>query len=489
MLKGFLALFSGNLISKALGLVREILLAWAFGLTATAAAIRIAMAALFIPINLLTQDLLAAGFLPIYNEYAKQDKKLANAYFGYFFICIIALSVFIVITLLPFAAPWVNLLATGFSDEAKTLTTHLFQIFLLSTPFILGVSALSYRALAANYYFIQAMRPSFQNIGLIIAILLANHFSNVMLIAFGFLATQILFFSVSLIWFLHQPWGKLQFNFSKQTSTFNKELWLVMKPIIALPLIMQGYFVLERNIASRISEGTVASLEITKFVTETSMALIAIPLGLILLTRYSERDRAIAKVLIDKIAVTLLILISPIATCLVFAPELVVRILFERGAFDAEATITTADIMRLFGFGLFLHAFNYQLLKLCNAFKLSSLFTKATIAGLFVGGVTLLFYKHLGLQTFGLAYVLNGLTITVYLSMKLYNPMRLLQLSIGLITALAGAFFASTILIQTSIELQFITAAFIVVVGVAITTLVLQANLKRFDLIHWLKNS
>ncbi|MEJ2065155.1 MAG: lipid II flippase MurJ [Reinekea sp.] len=270
MIKAFLSLFSGNLFSKILGLIREALLAWAFGLSATAAAIRIAIAAIFVPMNLLTQDLLAAGYLPLYNEYKKQDPILAKQYAQFFTLLMLLIGFSITITLWPIAQAWISLLASGLTPDTQALAAKLFRILLLGVPFILTASAATYALMAEGRYSLQSLRPSMQNLGLIAGILLSSFTDSLLSIAWAYVSSQILFCAIA-IW-------QVRYRVSTKTNRmlpwrkFSNALWTVIKPLLVLPLALQGYIILERNVASWLGESTIAALEISKFISETSMA-------------------------------------------------------------------------------------------------------------------------------------------------------------------------------------------------------------------------
>jgi putative peptidoglycan lipid II flippase len=417
VVKAFLSLFSGNLISKIFGLIREVLLAWAFGLSATAAAIRIAIAAIFVPMNLLTQDLLAAGYLPLYNQYKKQDPILAKQYALFFSLLMLSIGLLLTTTLWPIANSWIKLLASGLTPDTRILAAKLFSILLLGVPFMLIASAATYGLMAEGRYTLQSLRPSMQNLGLIAGILFSSLTGSLLSIAWAYVASQILFCVIA-IWQV-RPYFTIETNQKLPWKKFFNDIWKVMKPLLALPLALQGYIILERNVASWLGEATVAALEISKFISETSMALLAVPMGLILLSRYTKEDEEHSQKIIHRILILLTLLITPIATVLITYPEVIVQLLFQRGEFTPDDTELTSQVLRLFGAGLLIHALNYQLLKLANAFQRSRDFAIASLVGITVGATGLLGYNLFGELTFGIAYILNGTAALLFLSYRL----------------------------------------------------------------------
>ncbi|MEJ2045161.1 MAG: lipid II flippase MurJ [Reinekea sp.] len=486
MIKAFLSLFSGNLFSKILGLIREALLAWAFGLSATAAAIRIAIAAIFVPMNLLTQDLLAAGYLPLYNEYKKQDPILAKQYAQFFTLLMLLIGFSITITLWPIAQAWISLLASGLTPDTQALAAKLFRILLLGVPFILTASAATYALMAEGRYSLQSLRPSMQNLGLIAGILLSSFTDSLLSIAWAYVSSQILFCAIA-IW-------QVRYRVSTKTNRmlpwrkFSNALWTVIKPLLVLPLALQGYIILERNVASWLGESTIAALEISKFISETSMALLAVPMGLVLLSRYTTEDEERSSQIIQQILIVLTLLITPVATVLITYPEVIVQLLFQRGAFTPEDTELTSHVLRLFGAGLLIHTLNYQLLKLANAFQRSKDFAIASLIGIAAGAIGLLNYRTLGELTFGTAYILYGTGTLLYLSYQLRCTLKISrQLSYVLLWLFIARIVTKGLGID-SFTFKIFAAAGVTAVAIIIIALPYIFTHRTLDIKQWSKS-
>ncbi|WP_428241000.1 lipid II flippase MurJ [Gynuella sp.] len=412
MFKAFMYLFTGNFLSKLLGLVREFLLAWAFGVTSTAAALRIAQAGVFIPINFLTQDLLSAGCLPVFNKYRKVSDQLALSYFISLFFFVMLIGVFLVITIYPIAEIWVRLLASGFSNETMLISVRLLKVFIVSIPFIIGTSALGYLAMAFGSYLIQSVRPSFINLGIISGVLISYIEKDIYYLAITFTISQVCLFCLCVLYIFSRNWFLIRFPTYKQLLVFAARLWKTMKPLVLLPIFLQGYIIIERNVASQFNESTVAALDIARFVSDTSMALIAVPLGFLVLANISSSDKTRSEYILDKLHMVILFLLLPFSSLIVVKADFLVSLLFEYGVFDANGTYLTSSILQIYGVSIFIHALNYQLLKLNNAFRQNRAFSFSTSLGLFFGAIFLLGVNtSIGLSVFGWAYLINGVTV------------------------------------------------------------------------------
>lgn len=81
MLRAGMKLFSGSLVGKLAGALREMLLAYLFGTSGIVAAIRAAQSATLVPVNFFTADSLSAGFLPLYSRNLQNTPSRAVALF------------------------------------------------------------------------------------------------------------------------------------------------------------------------------------------------------------------------------------------------------------------------------------------------------------------------------------------------------------------------------------------------------------------------
>ena len=73
MKKAISQLLSGNMLSKVLGLAREVFMAKFFGTGDVNGAYRIAQTGTLVPINFMTSDILNSAFIPLYKKYLTEN--------------------------------------------------------------------------------------------------------------------------------------------------------------------------------------------------------------------------------------------------------------------------------------------------------------------------------------------------------------------------------------------------------------------------------
>src|ERR1700749_1899923 len=124
-----LAVATGILLSKIIGLVRERIFAHYFGNSMAADAFKAAFRIPNMLQNLFGEGVLSASFIPVYarlnaEKRHEEASELAEAIFGLLFF---TTSILVVVGIL--AAPWlIDAIAPGFTGEKRQLTIRLVRI-------------------------------------------------------------------------------------------------------------------------------------------------------------------------------------------------------------------------------------------------------------------------------------------------------------------------------------------------------------------------
>jgi putative peptidoglycan lipid II flippase len=80
MKKAIGQILSGNVLSKGLGLFREILMSKYFGTGEVNGAYRIAQSGTLVPINFMISDSLNSAFIPLYKKYLLENSDKAETF-------------------------------------------------------------------------------------------------------------------------------------------------------------------------------------------------------------------------------------------------------------------------------------------------------------------------------------------------------------------------------------------------------------------------
>jgi putative peptidoglycan lipid II flippase len=176
-----------------------------------------------------------------------------------------------------------------------------------------------------------------------------------------------------------------------------------VRPLILLPFVFQAGIALERALASLIGVGAVASLDYAKVIVESGLALIALPLGLASLAELSRVSAEQAGRRVTRLVPVLVALSLPVSVAIALNADMVVRVLFARGAFDADSVRVTAAILMGLGLGLWLQLTAYVLGKALSARSRNREMARCTVTGIAAGAAVQLFtWRQLGPFALGL---------------------------------------------------------------------------------------
>ncbi len=445
MLKSVLVLFSGSLLGKLIGFFRELLIAWLYGITAPVGAFRMSQSATLIPVNFFTSDSLNAGFIPLYKQYKKTGPHKAQSLFWTLKFILLSLALIIAIGLMLSAPWWLRTLAPGFDLEETRLAVTFTRIMALGVPFYILGALYSYMAMANDIYVLSALRPSIQSVGMILGVCAAYYLDDLSLFAWGFTGAYIFFSLYG--WRVLVKHDLLRFSLT-HTREILAKFWRTVRPLLLLPFMLQGNIMIERIVSSLMGVSVVASVEYAKFITETGIVLIAVPLGLVGLSTLSALDSSAVKKKLTQIIPVVLILMLPVSLFIYLYADGIVTILFKRGAFDRKAVTLTGEVLAGLALGFWAQVASYVLLKALNAQHRNREVVIFMGLALSANALFDLFvYRFLGPVTIGIGASLYGsilffLTIRAFQITRPVVQMMLWVLPGGLVYYLLARFFS-----------------------------------------------
>ncbi len=433
MLNSFFKLFIGNLFGKIIGFLREIIIAGLYGTTAPVGAFRMAQSATLIPVNFFTSDSLNAAFIPLYNRYKKISFDKAQSLFWILKLILTLISIVISVGLFITASWWITLIAPGFNTEGHELTVLFVKIMAVGIPFYILSLLYSYLAIANDSYFLASIRPTIQSLGMICGVSFAYYFNNIALFAWGFTGAYILFFSLGIRELVKKD--LFLFSFENCKEILN-DFWIIMKPLLILPIILQGNIIIERIVSSYMGIEVVASVEYARFIIETGIVLLAVPLGLVGLSTFSSLNVKETKEKLLQIIPLVLILTVPTSLFLVIHSELIISLIFKRGAFTQDAVFLTQSVLIGLSIGFWAQAASYVMIRALNAHSRNREVVIFMAIALSANALfNILFYKMLGPITIGIGASIYGFILFIFtinaLNITKALIVALLWLSVG----------------------------------------------------------
>ncbi|MEN5204227.1 lipid II flippase MurJ [Stenotrophomonas sp. TWI700] len=362
------AIAAGNIASKAVGLVRELLFASWFGTGETATAYRIAQTTYLIPIQALVGDSLSAGLLPLYKKSQNHSADSARNLLLIATLYALAVSLVVSTILYVFAKNVAGVVAPGASANALSLASSLLKIMALSTPFFILSGMLSYIEAAHGKYGAIAWRPMLLNIGSMSGAGIAVWLRQDVWLAIGVLASHVGLFLWTLLQLrrIGSVWPK-GVPGRREATEISTVFMRHLAPLLGLPLIAQLNVLVERMISSQIGVGVIPSVDYARFLCDTAVQVIAMPLGVLTMSKMAGANPRTMHAHVVSATKATLSIAFPIGAFTSLNSEFIVRILFGRGAFNEHSIALTSTALTWMAAGLGMTITSYYLIKALNA--------------------------------------------------------------------------------------------------------------------------
>ncbi|GGX24178.1 lipid II flippase MurJ [Streptomyces chryseus] len=364
--------------SALLGLLRDQTIAHLFGASVESDAFLIAWTVPEMAATLLIEDAMALLLVPAFSHALArraarrtQDPALADDAVRALVLATLprlCAALAAAAALLALGAPWlVRLLAPGFGDpQLATDCTRLTAV----TVFTFGITGYFSAALRAHGHFLlPAGVYAAYNIGIIATTLTLHSLWGVRAAAAGVAVGSLLMILTQLPTFLrltraHRTPAPSRAPAPRSEPPTPSLLTApllttsLLAPVILFAVGRQGQVLVERFLASPLPGGAISHLNYAQKVAQMPMVLslmictVTFP---VVARAMAEGDEEGARLRVERdLALAATVVLLGTAMVLGYAPQ-IIEVLFERGAFDARDTATTATVMRVYALGLLGH--------------------------------------------------------------------------------------------------------------------------------------
>jgi putative peptidoglycan lipid II flippase len=345
-------------ISRVLGYVRDMVLAFFFGATGLSDTFFVSFRIPNLLRELFAEGSMSAAVIPVLSEYGSKDPIEANRIVRIAFTLIVIVVGIVTILGIVFAPFIVSIIAPGFINypDKFTLTVHLTRIMF---PFLLFISLAALVMGALNTrkkFFIPAFAPAMLNIAIITTVfILYRHLeSPITAVAIGTVLGGFLQFAIQTPAFFKSGY-KIKPDFNFKYPGVKKILMLILPATLGMA-VSQINIVVSNILASFLSGGSITYLFYSMRLTQFPIGIFGVAMGMAVLPTLSEHA---AKGDFDKLredfsfALRLLFFISiPAMAGLIALREPIVNILFQRGKFDYVATVGTSQALLFYSMGI-----------------------------------------------------------------------------------------------------------------------------------------
>jgi putative peptidoglycan lipid II flippase len=348
----------GYLLSRVLGLARDVIISAQFGTHPAMDAYRATFNIIDLVYIVIAGGALGSAFIPIFAGFLEQQHeddawRLASSLLNLALVGLVAACAIIALLAHPIVALTVG---AGFDEARRELTVQLLR-FMLLQPILLGLGGLAKATLESfDRFTLPAIGSNLYNIGIIAGALVAPLFGSYAIysLAGGVIVGAALFLLVQLpglrgvnMRYMPQQWfdapGLRQVGRLLGPRLFGQAAWQIN--LIAIT-----------SFASLLGTGAVAANGYALTLMLLPHGLLALSLGTVMfpqLTRlHAAGDHAGFRETALSTARQVAFVTLPAAAIMAAAGAQIVRALFERGAFTAQSTALTAEALVFYMLGL-----------------------------------------------------------------------------------------------------------------------------------------
>ncbi len=342
----------GNIASRIFGLIRDNRNAYFFGATGSMSAFE---AASLVPKNiyeLLVGGMVSAALVPVFSEYADAEKpeELWHLVSIVLSLVVVVLGGFLLLA--EVAAPLVTrVLVGGFDARLQELTTTLIRIISPAVIFF-GVSGILTAVLYAQQVFTYpAVGAAVFNLGGILGTQLLARRVGIASLTLGIVLGAFLQMAVQLPGLSK---GRIRFSLDLKHPALRRIVVLYVPVLVSL-IISQIGIVIDRNLASRVSEQAIAWMAAATRLREFPLGLISMAVSMAVLPALSRIDLGSS---CEKFKETLglglrlvLLLIVPATVGLFVLGVPIISLIFQHGEFTPFDTSQAARALSCYLLG------------------------------------------------------------------------------------------------------------------------------------------
>lgn len=351
--KATIGLMIATIIAKVLGFGRELVLASSYGASMYSDAY---LTAMNIPLVLFSiiGTTLSTVLIPMYFEVNRDlgEKKALN-FTNNVFNIVIVMSILLAILGFIFTEQLVKVFAMGFEGEILKVAIDFTRITIISIVFTGLTYVMTAYLQIKNDFTIPGLVSVPKNVIIIVSIILSVKFNPYIMIwgTLLALASEFLFqvpFAIK-SGYKYQPYINIKDKYIKKMS------WLI-GPVLIGVAVNQINTMVDRTLASTLVEGSISALnyanKLNGFVMAmfiTSVAAVIYPM----LSKLSSEDNKekFTSSVVQSIN-SVILLVVPISVGAIVLATPIVKLLFQRGEFDARATSMTAIALIMYSIGM-----------------------------------------------------------------------------------------------------------------------------------------
>lgn len=342
---------SATLLSRIMGFLRDMIVARAFGTSASLDGFFVAFRIPNLFRRLVAEGCLTISFIPVYTDYLINHGQKESLQLAQKTLNLLVIVLMLLVTLgMVFSKELVSLFAMGFKNPAVFDLTVNLTMIMFPYLFFVGLVAFTMGVLNSHkFFFSAAFSPVLLNFGFIIGALFFRHLFTQPLygLALGVVLGGVLQVVLQ-IPYMHKTGFrmKLDFNFN---HTGLRKIIRMMGPAVFGVAVYQINILVNTMMASTLKEGSISYLYYSDRITEMILGIFVVSLANVLMPEMSARvvkgdTDGLKRIYLTSIRIVLFLTIpATVAFMIVGYP--IVTVLFMRGAFSTVSAAMTAKAL------------------------------------------------------------------------------------------------------------------------------------------------
>lgn len=380
MIRAITLTITVTFIGQLLAFAADVLVAGYFGTSWRSDAYYLAFV---IPTLLADMYLLGINsvFVPVY--VSDKNAGRGDEFFSAAANSIVASSVILAAAAFYFTPALIDVVAGGFTPEARSVTAALTRLMLVLLVLIPLSSLMSNRLNAHGHFSLPAFGKSCNYLFVVAAVIVFKDTLGVFSMPAGFITGSAVFVVILAYLFVKNGLG---YRFTARVDNPGlRESIILVYPLVIVTLFHYVNIMVERGVAAGFEEGSISALSFAFKVVNMPVNLFILGAMPVVLPAFSELaakgpDELGAAVMKGIRFVSFFAV--PFTVALILLREPIVRILFERGAFVQRSTELTSGALFFYAFGIL----GFSVINVMNRafYALKEIKTMSVIAGLMI---------------------------------------------------------------------------------------------------------
>ena len=360
-----------TLISKFLGFIREVLIAYKYGSGYYTDTYFVAMTATVLIMTSLGACL-NTSLIPIFTDIqAKKGRKGKLEFLNNVLNLVLLITVLLAVLAYFFSPYIVKILAKGFSGEQLDLAVKLNRIGLPIVVFLGFTYVFSGYLHSSNVFGPPAMMGLPYNFVFIVFLLAFADGENIE----GLMLASVIASSTQFL--IQYPAIRHQGHRYKPGIDFKdpnlKKAMLLVLPVVLGSAVQQINTIIDKTLASDLAEGSISALTYASRINDMVIAVFVMAITTVVFPMLSkafsyDEDEKIKEILAKGVNIILLVTV-PATIGILILSEPIVRLFFQRGQFDSTATLMTSGALFFYSIGLVGASLRLMLSKVFYSFQ------------------------------------------------------------------------------------------------------------------------